>query len=142
MQRYCQARADHDADLTHLLMRDVYPPDQVDAVVWLSVGRLWRVEIGIADQALPNSANSSPRSPTGPCESSNHSCIHPVSTCFQCTSTVETCRVDGSGVTLRLQRSPSTLLHDGHSRDPAQARRTQVVSRSPVDHNGPVRAVS
>jgi bifunctional DNase/RNase len=50
MQRYCQARADHDADLTHLLMRDVYPPDQVDAVVWHSVGRLWRVEIGIADQ--------------------------------------------------------------------------------------------
>jgi RNA polymerase sigma factor (sigma-70 family) len=48
MARYCQARADRDADLTHLLMREVFPPDQVEAVVFRSVGRLWRVEVGIA----------------------------------------------------------------------------------------------
>jgi bifunctional DNase/RNase len=48
MARYCQARADRDADLTHLVMRDVFPPDQVEAVVFRSVGRLWRVEVGIA----------------------------------------------------------------------------------------------
>jgi bifunctional DNase/RNase len=46
--RYCQARADRDADLTHLLMREVFPPDQVEAVVVRSVGQLWRVEVGIA----------------------------------------------------------------------------------------------
>jgi hypothetical protein len=48
MARYCQARADRDADLTHLVMREVYPPHQVEAVVFCSVGRLWRVEVGIA----------------------------------------------------------------------------------------------
>jgi bifunctional DNase/RNase len=48
MARYCQARADRDADLTHLLMREVFPPDQVEAVVVGSVGQLWRVEAGIA----------------------------------------------------------------------------------------------
>jgi RNA polymerase sigma-70 factor (ECF subfamily) len=48
MARYCQARADRDADLTHLLMREVFPPDQVEAVVVRSVEQLWRVEIGIA----------------------------------------------------------------------------------------------
>ena len=48
MVRYCQARADRDADLTHLLLREVFPPDQVEAVVFRSVGRLWRVEVGIA----------------------------------------------------------------------------------------------
>ena len=48
MARYCQARADHDADLTHLLMRDVFPADQVEAVVVRSVQRLWRVEVGIS----------------------------------------------------------------------------------------------
>jgi hypothetical protein len=48
MARYCQARADRDADLTHLLMREVFPPDQVEAVVFRTVGRLWRVEVGIA----------------------------------------------------------------------------------------------
>ena len=48
MARYCQARADRDPDLTHLLLRDVYPPDQVEAVVVRSVARLWRVEVGIA----------------------------------------------------------------------------------------------
>jgi len=48
MARYCQARADRDADLTHLLLREVFPPDQVEAVVFRSVARLWRVEIGIA----------------------------------------------------------------------------------------------
>jgi RNA polymerase sigma-70 factor, ECF subfamily len=47
MARYCQARADRDPDLTHLLLREVYPPDQVEAVVFRSVGRLWRVEVGI-----------------------------------------------------------------------------------------------
>jgi aminoglycoside phosphotransferase family enzyme len=44
MARYCQARA----DLTHLVMRQVYPPDQVEAVMVRSVGQLWRVEVGIA----------------------------------------------------------------------------------------------
>jgi pimeloyl-ACP methyl ester carboxylesterase len=48
MARYCQARADRDADLTHLMMREVFPPDEVEAVVFRSVGRLWRVEVGIA----------------------------------------------------------------------------------------------
>jgi RNA polymerase sigma factor (sigma-70 family) len=48
MARYAQARADRDADLTHLLMREVFPPDRVEACVFRSVGRLWRVEIGIA----------------------------------------------------------------------------------------------
>jgi hypothetical protein len=48
MARYCQAHADRDADLTHLLMREVFPPDQVEAVVVRSVGQLWRVEVGIA----------------------------------------------------------------------------------------------
>jgi RNA polymerase sigma factor (sigma-70 family) len=48
MARYCQARADRDADLTHLLMREVFPPDQVEAVVVRSVGQLWRIEVGIA----------------------------------------------------------------------------------------------
>jgi RNA polymerase sigma-70 factor (ECF subfamily) len=47
MARYCQARADRDADLTHLLMREVFPPDQVEAVVARTVGQLWRVEVGI-----------------------------------------------------------------------------------------------
>ena len=47
MARYCQARADRDADLTHLLMREVFPADHVEAVVFRSVGRLWRVEVGI-----------------------------------------------------------------------------------------------
>jgi hypothetical protein len=48
--RYCQAHADRDADLTHLLMREVFPPDQVEAVVVRSVGQLWRVEVGIAGE--------------------------------------------------------------------------------------------
>jgi RNA polymerase sigma-70 factor, ECF subfamily len=48
MARYCQARADRDADLTHLLMRAVFPPGQVEAVVVRAVGQLWRVEVGIA----------------------------------------------------------------------------------------------
>jgi RNA polymerase sigma-70 factor, ECF subfamily len=48
MARYCQARADRDADLTHLVMREVFPADEVEAVVFRSVGRLWRVEVGIA----------------------------------------------------------------------------------------------
>jgi bifunctional DNase/RNase len=48
MAHYCQARADRDADLTHLQMREVYPPDQVEAVVFRLVARLWRVEVGIA----------------------------------------------------------------------------------------------
>jgi hypothetical protein len=48
MARYCQARADRDADLTHLLMREVFPPDQVEAVVVRSLRQLWRVEAGIA----------------------------------------------------------------------------------------------
>jgi RNA polymerase sigma-70 factor (ECF subfamily) len=50
MARYCQARADRDADLTHLVMREVFPPDQVEAVVVRSVGQLWRVEVGIAGE--------------------------------------------------------------------------------------------
>jgi hypothetical protein len=50
MARYSQARADRDADLTHLLLREVFPPDQVEAVVFRSVGRLWRVEVGIAGE--------------------------------------------------------------------------------------------
>jgi hypothetical protein len=33
MARYCQAHADRDADPTHLLMREVFPADQVEAVV-------------------------------------------------------------------------------------------------------------
>jgi hypothetical protein len=48
MARYCQARADRDADLTHLVMREVYPPDQVEAVMVRSVGQLWRVEVRVA----------------------------------------------------------------------------------------------
>ena len=48
MAHYCQARADRDADQTHLLLREVFPPDQVEAVVFRSVVRLWRVEVGIA----------------------------------------------------------------------------------------------
>jgi len=52
MARYCQARADRDADLTHLLMREVYPPDHVEAVMVRSVGRLWRVEVGIAAEEV------------------------------------------------------------------------------------------
>jgi RNA polymerase sigma factor (sigma-70 family) len=48
MARYCQARADRDADLTHLVMREVYPPDRVEAVMVRSVGQMWRVEVGIA----------------------------------------------------------------------------------------------
>jgi hypothetical protein len=48
MARYCQARADRDADLTHLVMREVFPADEVEAVVFRSVGRLWRVEVGMA----------------------------------------------------------------------------------------------
>jgi hypothetical protein len=48
MARYSQARADRDADLTHLLMREVFPPEAVEAVVFRSVGRLWRVEVGVA----------------------------------------------------------------------------------------------
>jgi hypothetical protein len=47
MAGYCQARADRDADLTHLLLREVFPPDQVEAVVFRSVAWLWRVEVGI-----------------------------------------------------------------------------------------------
>jgi RNA polymerase sigma-70 factor, ECF subfamily len=47
LARYCQARADRDADLTHLLLRDVFPPDEVQAVVFRSVGRLSRVEVGV-----------------------------------------------------------------------------------------------
>lgn len=50
MARYCQARADRDADLTHLVMREVFPPDQVEAVMVRSVGQLWRVEVGIATE--------------------------------------------------------------------------------------------
>jgi RNA polymerase sigma factor (sigma-70 family) len=50
MARYCQAHVDRDADLTHLLMREVFPPDQVEAVVVRSVGQLWRVEVGIAGE--------------------------------------------------------------------------------------------
>jgi len=48
MARYCQARADRDADLTHLLLREVFPADQVVAVMVRSVDQLWRVEVGIA----------------------------------------------------------------------------------------------
>jgi hypothetical protein len=51
IRRYCQARADRDADLTHLLIRDVFPVDRVDAVVFRTVGRLWRVEVGIPAEA-------------------------------------------------------------------------------------------
>jgi hypothetical protein len=51
MRRYCQARADNDADLTHLLIRDVFPIDKVDAVVFRTVGRLWRIEVGIPAEA-------------------------------------------------------------------------------------------
>jgi pimeloyl-ACP methyl ester carboxylesterase len=47
MERYCQARAARDADLTHLLMRDVFPPHAVEAVVYHTVGQLWRIETGI-----------------------------------------------------------------------------------------------
>src|SRR5215203_4376586 len=48
MAGYCQARADRDADLTHLLLREVYPADQVEAVLFRLLARLWRVEVGIA----------------------------------------------------------------------------------------------
>jgi hypothetical protein len=47
MARYCQARADRDADLIHLLLREVFPPDQVEAVVFRSVARRWRVDVGL-----------------------------------------------------------------------------------------------
>jgi RNA polymerase sigma factor (sigma-70 family) len=50
MARYCQARAARDADLTHLLMREVFPADEVEAVVFGSVGRLWRFEVGITGE--------------------------------------------------------------------------------------------
>ncbi len=50
MAHYCQAGAARDADLTHLLMREVFPADQVEAVVFRSVGRLWRFEVGIAGE--------------------------------------------------------------------------------------------
>jgi RNA polymerase sigma-70 factor, ECF subfamily len=50
MARYCQARADRDADLTHLLLREVFPPGEVEAVVFRSVGRLARVEVGVAGE--------------------------------------------------------------------------------------------
>jgi hypothetical protein len=48
--RYCQAHADRDADLTHLLMREVFPADQVEVVAFRSVGWLWRVEVGITSE--------------------------------------------------------------------------------------------
>ena len=47
MARYCQARADRDADLTHLAIHDVHPPAEVEGIVFRSVGRLWRVEVGL-----------------------------------------------------------------------------------------------
>jgi hypothetical protein len=50
LARYCQARADGDADLTQLIMREVFPPDEVEAVMFRSVGRLSRVEVGIAGE--------------------------------------------------------------------------------------------
>ncbi|HEV8424201.1 MAG TPA: hypothetical protein VGS14_03290, partial [Actinomycetes bacterium] len=50
MARYCQARAARDADLTHLLMREVFPADEVEAVVFRSVGRPWRFEVGITGE--------------------------------------------------------------------------------------------
>ncbi|HEX6677692.1 MAG TPA: bifunctional nuclease domain-containing protein [Actinomycetes bacterium] len=46
LRRYCQARADRDADLTQLLMREVFPTDQVEAVMFRTVG-LSRVEVAI-----------------------------------------------------------------------------------------------
>jgi hypothetical protein len=48
--RYCQARADRDADLTQLLLREVFPPAEVEAVMFRTVGRLSRVEVGIAGE--------------------------------------------------------------------------------------------
>lgn len=50
LARYCQARADRDADLTQLVMREVFPPDEVEAVMFRTVGRLSRVEIGIVGE--------------------------------------------------------------------------------------------
>jgi hypothetical protein len=50
LARYCQARADRDADLTQLLMREVFPSDEVEAVMFRTVGRLSRVEVGIAGE--------------------------------------------------------------------------------------------
>jgi len=50
LARYCQARADRDADLTQLLMREVFPTGEVEAVMFRTVGRLSRVEIGMAGE--------------------------------------------------------------------------------------------
>jgi RNA polymerase sigma factor (sigma-70 family) len=50
LERYCQARADRDADLTQLLMREVFPTDRVEAVMFRSVGRLSRVEVAITGE--------------------------------------------------------------------------------------------
>ncbi|HEY2960638.1 MAG TPA: bifunctional nuclease domain-containing protein [Actinomycetota bacterium] len=50
LERYCQARADGDADLTQLLMREVFPTDQVEAVMFRTVGRLSRVEVAITGE--------------------------------------------------------------------------------------------
>jgi hypothetical protein len=48
MARYSQARADRDAELTQFLIREVFQPEQVEAVMFHSDGRLWRVEVGLA----------------------------------------------------------------------------------------------
>jgi RNA polymerase sigma factor (sigma-70 family) len=50
LERYCQARADRDADLTQLLMREAFPTDQVEAVMFHTVGRLSRVEVAITGE--------------------------------------------------------------------------------------------
>jgi bifunctional DNase/RNase len=72
MARYCQARADRDADLTHLLLREVFPPDQGrggGVPLGRSVGRLWRVEVGIAAEESEQERERFATAPTKPCES-------------------------------------------------------------------------
>jgi hypothetical protein len=45
---HSQARADRDAKLTQFLICEAFQPEQVEAVMFNSDGRLWRVEVGLA----------------------------------------------------------------------------------------------
>jgi hypothetical protein len=69
MARYSQARADRDAELTQFLIREVFQPEQVEAVMFHSDGRLWRVEVGLAPRSPTRSASGSPSASITPCGS-------------------------------------------------------------------------
>jgi hypothetical protein len=62
MARYCQARADRDADLTHLVMREGVPSRRVKAVVF----RSGRAVVAGRGSGLP------PRSPSRSVSGSPH----------------------------------------------------------------------